>query len=541
MEATLAIVNAQIFDGYTQSEADTLLASNDKITAIGNYQDLKNAIKGTTRLIDAGGKFLMPAFIEGHGHFANLGYSKMKLDLAICKNWNEVIAMVANAATKTPKGNWIEGEGWHQEKWDVFPEMIDGFPVNKLLNKVAPNHPVVLWHATRHSAIVNKAALHLTGFNNESEIEGGLLLKDSNENLTGMLIENAINPVRIIIEQSHNKNNSNRFFDAIKTASDQCLKNGITLFQDADIRMPDLEKYINSKTQEILGVDIWMMLHESAGNLAKLNFTYPHTYNNRNKRITIGAIKRYMDGAVGNKGAWFLETYSDDNNTNGHCTLDIEEYQEICNFAAENNLQMATHAIGDKANRKVLQVYANTIQKYKLKDHRWRVEHAQHIHPYDIQLFAQHNILASVQTNHCTSDAGYIEKRLGKQRTQSGAYLWQTLLKQNIKINNGTDCPIESISPIKNFHAAVTRRSNGRDAFYPKECLSRLQALQAYTVNNAYAAKFEKERGLLVVGQLADLALLSQNLLTVEESDILNTKVLCTVKNGEVVYKSEDF
>jgi len=183
-----------------------------------------------------------------------------------------------------------------------------------------------------------------------------------------------------------------------------------------------------------------------------------------------------------------------------------------------------------------LQVYANTIQKYKLKDHRWRVEHAQHLHPDDIQLFAQHNILASVQTNHCTSDASYVEKRLGKQRTQSGAYLWQTLLKQNVKINNGTDCPIEPVCPIQNFHAAVTRKYNGKDAFYPSECLSRVQALQAYTINNAYAAKLEKERGLLAVGQLADLTLLSQNLLTIEENRILNTEVLHTIKNGEVVY-----
>lgn len=532
MKASLAICNAQIFNGYKPLKTDTVLILKDKILAVGNYASLKNSISTSTQIIDAENHFLMPAFIEGHGHFANLGLSKMKLDLGSCENWQAIIDKVKIAIQQNPVGNWIEGEGWHQEKWNVLPELVKGFPDNQLLNSISPNHPVVLWHASRHSAIVNQAALQQLGFDEDSAIEGGQLIHNNEDKLSGMLIENAIHPIHKELKKFYTQNSSNRFYEALQIASDECLKNGITLFQDADIRLPDLEKYKSKKGQNALKVKLWMMLHETADNLESLQYNFPYTH----QKITIGAIKRYMDGAIGNHGAWFIKPYEDNQQTNGHCTLDIEEYKRICAFAATHNLQMATHAIGDFANRTVLQIYIECIKKYQLKDHRWRVEHAQHIHRKDLKYFKEHDILASIQTNHCTSDAGYVEKRLGKDRVKNEAYLWQTLLKHQIKINNGTDCPIESINPIANFYAAVTRKY-GSKAFYPQECLTRQQALQAYTINNAYAAKLEKQIGSIEPGKVADLVLLSQNILTVEESELLNTKVIWTIKNGEQVFK----
>lgn len=534
MKPTLAICNAQICNGYQMVQADTVLIHQDKITAVGDYATLQAAIQPSTQIIDAQQQFLMPAFIEGHGHFANLGFSHMKLNLGTCNNWSAILDKVNKATTQHQPGEWIEGEGWHQEKLETLPDLVKGLPTNHLLNVVSPNNPVVLWHASRHSALVNQMALLLLGFDEHSHIEGGQLIRNTDGQLTGMLIENAINPVWSALKKYYAKYSDDRFFKALQMASKQCLQHGITLFQDADIRLPDLEKYTSKKGQNALEVKLWMMMHEGEEQLKSLQKDFPFHH----KKITVGAIKRYMDGAIGNHGAWFIEPYTDKPETNGHCTLDMQEYKNICAFAAKNQLQMATHAIGDLANRTVLKTYADCIQRYGLKNHRWRIEHAQHIHPDDLPYFSNNQILASIQTNHCTSDASYVEKRLGAKRIQSGAYLWQTLIQNQIKINNGTDCPIESINPIANFYAAVTRKyQKDEPAFYPKESLNRLQALQSYTIHNAYAAKLEQQTGSIQSGKTADMTLLSKNLLGVKEEEILKTKVILTIQDGCLVYQ----
>jgi len=536
MKATVAICNAQIFNGYQMLQADTVLIHKDKILTVGDYATLKNLIKPSTQIINAQQQFLMPAFIEGHGHFANLGFSKMKLDLAACNNWTAILKKVKKATTKNPSGTWIEGEGWHQEKWETLPDLVQGLPTNYLLNAVSSNHPVVLWHASLHSALVNQMALQILGFDENSQIDGGQLIRNTEGKLTGMLIENAINPVWAVLKKFYAKHSHDRFFKALQIASEQCLQHGITLFQDADIRLPDLEKYLTKQGQDALQVKLWMMMHEGEKQLESLQKTFPFHH----KKITVGAIKRYMDGAIGNHGAWFIEPYTDKPETNGHCTLDIHEFKNICAFAAKHQLQMATHAIGDLANRTVLEIYSNCIQQYALEDHRWRVEHAQHIHPDDLSYFSENQILASIQTNHCTSDASYVEKRLGSERLENGAYLWQTLIQNQIKINNGTDCPIEPIDPIANFYAAITRKYHkNKTAFHPKENLSRLQALKACTIQNAYAAKLEHQTGSIEPGKTADLTLLSKNLLHVNEEDILNTKVILTIQDGSLVYENK--
>jgi len=522
-----------IFNGFGVINDNALWLEDGIIKAIGMFDELSKQLPNSVNIIDAQNQFVMPAFIEGHGHFTNLGYSKMKLDFSTCSNWNEVLKLVKNKVENTPSNNWLEGEGWHQEKWDKAAELIEGFPTNTVLNKIAPNHPVVLWHAAMHSCVVNKKALQLAQLSISSKIEGGKIIQHNNK-LTGALDENATNPIRKLLQQYYEQN-ENRFYKAINLASIQCLKNGITFFQDADIRLPDYEKYSSKKGAEALSVDVWMMLHESAENLLKLSKTFPYKKN----KITIGAIKRYMDGAIGNRGAWLLNAYEDAPNNYGHCTLAINEYEQICNFAAQHNLQMATHAIGDKANNTVLNFYEKIIRQHQLKDHRWRVEHAQHLHPNDINRFAENNILASIQTNHCTSDASYVLNRFGKKRIKEGGYKWKSLWQSGAKINNGTDCPIESIDPIKNFYAAVTRKYKSEEpSFYPDECLNRQQALQAYTVNNAYAAKQEQIRGSLEVGKLADITILNKNLLTIPHEEILTTKVLTTIKAGKLAYQN---
>jgi len=532
-EAMLIRCNS-IFNGYNLISEDGILVETGIIKAIGNFEALKKQITKNNQIIDVQERLVMPAFIEGHGHFSNLGYYKMKLDFTNCQCWNEVLKIIENKVSKTSQNVWIEGEGWHQEKWETPSELIDGFPSNELLNKISPNNPVVLWHAAKHSCVVNEKALQMAHLTINSKIEGGKIVQQ-NDKLTGALDENATNPIRKLLSRYYENQDENRFYKAIELASTECIKNGITFFQDADIRLPDYEKYFSKKGQDALEIDLWMMLHESRENILSLSKAFPYTKN----KITIGAIKRYMDGAIGNRGAWLIKPYQDAPDNSGHCTLDIEEYKQICNFAAQYNLQMATHAIGDKANQNVLNIYANVIKEQKLQDHRWRVEHAQHLHPKDVKRFVENDILASIQTNHCISDASYVTNRFGKQRIKQGAYKWQTLWQSGVKVNNGTDCPIESIDPIKNFYAAVTRKfKNDEPAFYPSECLTRLQALQAYTINNAYAAKQEHLRGSIEVGKMADITILDNNLLSSPDKEILNTKVIATIKLGEIVYQN---
>jgi len=525
------IINAQIFNGYQIVPANAIYVQNGMIKAIGDKKDLQKQFSQEIKTIDATNKFLMPAFIEGHGHFTSVGYAKMKVDLRFTKSWNEVLALVEAAIKNTPEGSWIEGEGWHQEKWNELPEMIDGFPTNEKLNALTGKHPIALLHAARHSALVNNIALQQVGFEADTNIEGGKIVCSSDNKMTGALEENAINPIRSSIANSYKAQEENRFTKAVKLATKACHINGITSFHDAHSSLEDWQ-YLNAlENENRLNINLWLMMHETVDRMNQL-ISHPL----KTKHLQIGAIKRYMDGALGNRGSWFFESYSDKENAFGHCTLNQKEYEQICRFAAEHNLQMCTHAIGDRANHQVLKTYENVIEHYELQNHRWRVEHAQHLQKADINLFKENNILASIQTNHCTSDLGYVEQRLGKQRSDAGAYLWQTLWKENIHINNGTDCPIEPINPIKNFYSAVTRKNEQGVSFNTDEVLSRQQALQTYTINNAYAAKQEKVRGSIELNKTADLVLLDNNLLLCEEENINATKVIWTMKNGEICH-----
>jgi len=525
------ITNAIIFDGYKLISEDSIHIQNGNIKAIGNNKDITKNSPSDIKTIDAAGKFLMPAFIDGHGHFASVGYAKMKLDLRFAKNWDEVVALVKEAVAISPKGYWIEGEGWHQEKWNKQTEMIEGFPTNQQLNQLSDEHPIALLHAARHSAVVNHIALQKVGFDSNSKIDGGKVVLDSHKNMTGALEENAINPIRSAIAKSYKNQHANRFKKAIQLATEACLQNGITSFHDAHTTIEDWYLLNEMENDNALNINLWLMMHET---IERMNLLKGKSI--LSKHLKIGAIKRYMDGALGNRGAWFFEGYDDAKSTFGHCTLNLNEYEQICKYAAQHNLQMCTHAIGDKANHQVLKTYEKTINNYSLKDHRWRIEHAQHLKPTDINLFSVNKILASIQTNHCTSDAGYVEQRLGKKRTSSGAYKWQTLWQKGVAINNGTDCPIEPVNTIENFYAAVTRKNSDGIPFYENEKLSREQALQAYTINNAFAAKQEKKRGSIEVDKVADLCLLDNNLLTISEERIKETKVEWTMKEGSIEF-----
>jgi predicted amidohydrolase YtcJ len=286
-----------------------------------------------------------------------------------------------------------------------------------------------------------------------------------------------------------------------------------------------------------LGVRLWVMIGEDNKSLKEHIANYKIT-NLGNKKLTVRSIKRFIDGALGTHGAWLFEPYIDVPNSTGLPTVSIEYLTETAEIAIENSLQLCTHAIGDRGNHEILNIYENTF-KNNLINHnlRWRIEHAQHINPSDIYRFAQLGVIASMQPNHCTSDGPWVPKRLGDRRSQEGAYVWQKLIKAGAMINSGTDAPVEDINPISNFYAAISRRLHDGTQFYPEQCMSRQQALKSFTLNCAYAAFEEAIKGSITPGKLADLTILSKNILTIPEEELLETEVLYTILGGKIVFK----
>ena len=279
------------------------------------------------------------------------------------------------------------------------------------------------------------------------------------------------------------------------------------------------------------------MVRETNASLAQ-NLPKYRWINSAGKRLTVRAIKKSIDGALGPRGAWLLEPYSDLPSSTGLNTTPVGELAETARIAVENGFQLCVHAIGDRANRETLDVFERTFKSHtEKKDLRWRVEHAQHLAAADIARFGQLSVIASMQGIHCTSDAPYVLARLGENRAKEGAYVWQKLMKSGAVVVNGTDAPVEDVSPIASFHASVSRKLNNGSVFFPSQRMSREEALRSYTLNAAYAAFEEDIKGSLSPGKVADITVLSKDIMSVAEDEIPATEVLYTMVGGKVVYR----
>ncbi len=515
----------------------------DKIFALGKYDDFKNYISDETQQIDLKGKTVIPGFIESHAHLIGTGKAQMNLNLNKAKNWNEIIEIVKEAVKKTKPGEWILGRGWHQEKWDELPKgHVNGYPNHRELSKVSPDNPVYLSHASGHAVFANKKAMDIAGLTYKTpNPEGGVILKDKKGKPIGIFIEEAENLIsKKYQEYLNTKSYQERKQDtkkAIKIAVDKCLEFGITGFHDAGISFDNVRLLKEMVDSNQVKIRLYEMLLEDYDALRDSMKSYL-TIGYGNNHLTVRAIKLFADGALGSRGAWLLEPYSDSKNESGLNVTEIEKLQNIAKLAAENNFQVCTHAIGDRANREMLNIYEEIYKANSNKNNfKWRIEHAQHLNKEDIPRFAELGVIPSMQTIHCTSDAPYVEKRLGKRRAEEGAYVWQTLSETGAVICNGTDSPVEDINPFENFYAAVTRKTSDGEVFYGKQKLTRLQALRTMTINGAYAAFEEDIKGSLEVGKLADFVVLNNNLLEVPENQLLETEVLYTVVGGKILYE----
>lgn len=523
--------------------AEALAVSQGHILAVGSNEEIKPYISQLTQVINLEGKTAIPGLIDSHGHFTSLGRSKMVLDLTKIKNWDEAVELVKHAVEKAKPGEWILGRGWHQEKWNPAPQPnVEGLPFHDVLSKVSPLNPVLLTHASGHAYLANANAMQLAGIDEKTpNPKGGEIVKDNNGKPIGAFRENAMDLLDKALNDSLSKRTPEQVReDLVKTielADRACLENGITTFHDAGASFRTIDVYKQLAQDNKLGVRLNVMISEPNLEL-NTNISNYKIIGLGDHHLTVRSIKRLIDGALGSHGAWLLEPYNSLPGSTGLNTESIPAMKEVARIAIENGFQLCTHAIGDKANRVTLDIYEEAFKAHPDKKNlRWRIEHAQHLQPIDIPRFKTLAVIAAMQGIHAASDGPWVPKRLGEKRSQEGAYAWRKLLDAGALISNGTDVPVEDINPIACFHASVTRKMKNGNIFYGEQKMTREETLRSYTINGAYAAFEEDIKGSLKPGKLADITVLSNDIMTVPDDEILNTQVLYTIVGGKVLYR----
>ena len=536
--ADFIIYNASIYTANDEIGHKCIAIKGDKIMALGDRMNIMQLQGDSTKLINALGRCVMPGFIEGHGHFSGFGETLQNLNFLSDTTWQDIVKKVEAKVSTAQPGEWIYGRGWHQEKWREQPdENFGGYPTHLSLSDISPDNPVILVHASGHSLFANEKAMQLAGINRETADEkGGKIIRDNSGAAIGVFEENAMTPVKMAFnnykKSLDEKTQTELWHQAIDLAQKECLKNGITSFQDAGSKFHEIERYAQLAKDGKLDIRLWSMARHSSEELTGKIGQY-RMVGVGNNHFTCRALKTEVDGALGAHGAWLLEPYTDKPDFLGQNTTEISEVEAIAKLADKHDMQLCIHAIGDRANKEILDI----IEKYNEpnKDKRWRIEHAQHLNPGDIMRFKETGAIASMQGVHCTSDAPFVVKRLGQLRAKVGAYAWKALINQGVTIVNGTDVPVEDISPIKNFYASVTRtRTDNGMTFFVENRMTRDQALKSYTINAAYGAFEEDIKGSLEPGKLADIILLDRNLAVCKEEHILGTRILMTMVGGEV-------
>ena len=539
-KADMVISNGII---YTMDDfnplAEAVAIREGKIIAVGSEYAVGTYIGSETKILDLNGKTMVPGLIEGHGHFMGMGYAKMRLDLSTVNNYDELVDMVADAVIEAEPGEWILGRGWHQSKWDPEPvPLVKGFQTHEKLSTVSPDNPVWLTHASGHAAFGNAKAMEIAGVTAETEFGfGGEIIKDLQGNPTGVFNERAQGLISKHVE-FEGEESSQR---ALELAVKACLENGITSFQDAGSGSSSIQAYRDGLSANALRVRLYVMLSSRDPELLKTWYKKGPEIGTGNDYLTIRSIKLNADGALGSRGAWLLDDYTDRPGHFGMATQSMEYVYEVSRDGLANGFQVNTHAIGDRTNREVLDQYEKVFNAKPglAQDHRWRIEHAQHIDPLDIPRFGTMGVLPSIQGIHMSSDRPWAIDRLGKKRIVEGAYVWRDLIDSGAILINGTDVPVEPIDPIASFYASTTRQTlkgKPKGGYEPQQKMTRLEALKSYTINAAYGAFEEDIKGSISVGKYADFTVLSQNIITVPDNQILNTKVTHTIVNGVIEY-----
>jgi len=522
--ADLLVKNALIYtvdSSFTTAQA--FVVSNGKIIAVGDSADLDK--KYTAKeVIDAGGHPVYPGFIDAHTHFYNYGQTLQQSDLNNTNSWQDVLDSLSAYARRNTDG-WIIGSGWDQNKWKVKE-----FPNKAKLDSLFPVRPVILHRVDEHAIIANQAALNIAGIKPGQTILGGTI-ETVNGKLTGLLVDNAVGIVTRKIPPQDDSVVQNSLLDAQKN----CFAVGLTTVDDCGLPYTMVNVIRELQNKGDLKMRMYVLLLDKQENY---DFLFKRGII-KTPRLDVRGFKMFADGALGSRGACLLQPYTDKKGWKGFLLSDPKHFQQIAEKLIKSNFQLATHAIGDSANRVILKAYASVLKGKN--DRRWRIEHAQIIAPGDMAMFGQYSIIPSVQPTHATSDMYWAGDRIGKQRLK-GAYAYKQLLNQNGWLPLGTDFPVQDINPMYTFYAAVERKdlkgfpANG---FQPENAISRIEALRGMTVWAAKANFEDKEKGSIEVGKYADFVILNKDIMKIDGADLPKVKVLKTYVNGEKVYEKK--
>lgn len=516
-----------------------------RIAAVGSDDEIRLWAGDETQVIELGGRLLVPGLIEGHGHFMSFGRAQQIIDLNDIQNWQQAVGRVAVAVDTAEAGEWIFGRGWHQEKWDRLPsDAVEGVPLNRTLSRISPNNPVLLGHASGHAAFANDAALAAAGITDSTpNPQGGTIVRDSAGRATGLLRETAQQLVAKAAEDDRSRRplteQRAELREQVLLAGEQALAHGITSFHDAGASFATIDFLKEMEAAGELPIRLNVMVRGESNEELAAKLPVYRMEAEENDFLTVRSIKRQVDGALGAHGAWLLAPYTDLPETDGLVLESVEEIEETARLAIMHGYQLNTHAIGDRANREILDLYERAFDNAEVdgKTLRWRIEHAQHIDPVDVPRFGELGVIAAFQGIHSASDGPWIPSRLGDERTARTSYPWRDLIDSGALLANGTDVPVEPIDPIASLYATVSRRTSQGGMFFPEQALTREEALASYTINNATAAFEENVKGSITPGKWADLVVLSGDFFAVPEADIPDIQIDITIVGGQIRYR----
>jgi predicted amidohydrolase YtcJ len=516
------VVNGVIYTVDSSfSTAQAMAIKDGLIVATGTDAEILAAYTAPEK-IDVKGQAVYPGFIDAHAHFVGYGKSLFQVDLFGTTSWEEAVERVKVFAAAHPELAWIEGRGWDQNKWPGKK-----YPTNALLNTLFPNTPVVLQRVDGHAAIANQKAFDMAGVKPGQTIVGGEV-ETKNGVLTGVLIDNA----KGLVYGSIPAVTKQTYTQWLQAAQQNCFAQGLTTVTDCGLDMSDINIIDTLQQEGKINMRLFAMLSDNPQNLTAYLQRGPY----KTDKLFVNGFKVYADGALGSRGACLLHNYEDRKDWTGFLLANISHYDSLASVLAASKFQMCTHAIGDSANRQILNIYNKYLQKGN--DRRWRIEHAQVVNPADFNLFGAAAIVPSVQPTHATSDMYWAAERLGNERMK-GAYAYKQLMDQNGWIPLGTDFPVEDISPFKTFLASVGRvdaKGFPEGGFQYENALSREQTIRGMTIWAAKASFLEKEVGSLEAGKKADFIILAQDLMQVPVNKILDTKVVATFSGGKKVF-----
>lgn len=511
--------------------AEAMAIADGRVLFVGSERGARAHAGAGTRVVDLGGRAVIPGIIDSHGHLLGLGQSLRTVDLVGTRSYDDVVARVVERAGETPAGGWIQGRGWDQNEWPARQ-----FPHHRALSEAVPDHPVLLRRVDGHALLASARAMELAGVTRETASPAeGRIERDADGEPTGVFVGAA----QRLIDRAVPAPSRAEIRQAVLAAIDELHRWGLTGVHDAGVPWRVIEVYEELAGERRFALRNYVMVAADDASLERAFASGPRG-GLHDGRLWVRSIKVSADGALGSRGAALLEPYDDDPDNRGYLSVEPEWLERLAVRSLENGFQLNVHAIGDRGNRVVLDAFEAALAEVPVADHRFRIEHAQVIHRHDIPRFAELDVIPSMQGSHQSGDMYWALDRIGWTRAQ-GAYAWRSLLDSGVVIANGSDFPVEPVDPFVSFHASITRQDGDgwpAGGWFPEQRMSREEALKSMTLWPAHAAFMEDEVGSLSPGKRADFVVLDRDIMAVAPRATLGTRVLMTVLGGEVVYEA---